>query len=55
MGKSHRVFLFRSNPVEEGGDDGKDYVREPECYGWWEGSCVDEHLTEPQEEDVCEG
>ena len=39
-------MLFRSNAVEDSGDDGEDDVREPEGYERRESAGMDEHLTE---------
>ena len=47
--------LFGGDAVEDAGDDGEDDVREPEGYEWREGSGMDEHLAEAEEEDVGEG
>ena len=47
--------LLRRYPVKEAGDDGEDYVREPEGYCRRERVGVDKHLAEAQEEDICEG
>ena len=49
--------LLRCYPVKEAGDDGEDYVREPEGYCRWERVGVDEHLAEAEEEDIgeCQG
>ena len=47
-------MLFRSDAVEDSGDDGENYVREPEGYERRKGSGVHEHLTEAEEKDVGE-
>ena len=47
-------MLFWCDAVEDAGDDGEDDVREPEGYEWREGSGMDEHLAEAEEEDVGE-
>ena len=46
-------ILFRSDAVEEDGDDGENDIRKPECYSRRECTSMDEHLTEAKEEDVC--
>ena len=49
------TILLRRNSVKEAGDDGEDYVREPQGDGWREGVGMDEHLAELQEEDIGKG
>ena len=49
------LILLRSDTVEESGDYSKNDIRKPEGDCRRQGSCVDEHLTESQEEDVGEG
>ena len=49
-----RIVLLRRNTVQEYCDDGEDHVRQPEGDERREGSGMDEHLAETQEEDVGE-
>ena len=44
--------LFWGDAVEDAGDEGEDYVREPEGYERRKDAGVYEHLAEAQEEDV---
>ena len=48
-------LLFRSYLIEESGNQCEYHVRQPESDSRRESVRVDEHLAEPQEEDVCEG
>lgn len=48
-------MLFRGDAVEENGDEGEDHVRQPEGDSRRKSSCMNEHLTESEEEDICKG
>ena len=46
--------LLRSDAIEDGGDDGEDYVRQPQRPSRRKGVRVDEHFAELHEQDVGE-
>ena len=46
--------LLRCYTIEEGRNDRKDHIREPESNGRRQSSCMDKHLAELKEQDVGE-